>query len=209
MIGASGPGRNRIQNFKSQISNLKWLRAKDRSKSINGEGGVHDGIRNSTELNPMRSEELLIILLVGGVLLLVPLIAIVLSIVAILKTRRLAELTARLNGIETYLRNAANGIAVQPPRHAETSLKNAATADSLKPEPASSETVSASPVGWETFIGQKAFGWVAVILFLFSATFFLRYAYQNNWIGPVGRVAIGEMVGPGPVIAGCRYLLNG
>ena len=189
----------------------------------------------------MRTEELLIILLVGGVLLLVPLIAIVLSIMAILRTRRLAELTSRLNGIETYLRNAANGMAVQPlkrsgeaqrqvlseisdavatsqktampdvqsPGHADASLKNAAAAVNLKPEPASSEIASATPVGWETFIGQKAFGWVAVILFLFSATFFLRYAYQNNWIGPVGRVAIGEMFGAGLVITGLRYLLQG
>ena len=157
----------------------------------------------------MGTQELLIILLVGGVLLLVPLIAIVLSIVAIVKTRRLAELTARLNGIETYLRNAATGVAVQSPQHAESSLKNAAAAVRLKPEPASSETASSSPVAWETFIGQKAFGWVAVILFLFSATFFLRYAYHNNWIGPVGRVAIGEMFGAGLVIAGCRYLLKG
>ena len=106
----------------------------------------------------MGNQELLIILLVGRVLLLVPLIAIVLSIVAITKTRRLAELTARLNGIETYLRNTANGTAVQSPQLAESSLKNAATAVSLKPEPALSKTVSASPVGWETFIGQKAFG---------------------------------------------------
>ena len=52
-------------------------------------------------------------------------------------------------------------------------------------------------------------GWMAAILFLFSATFCLRYAYQNNWIGPVGRVAIGELAGAGLVIAGCRYLLNG
>lgn len=177
----------------------------------------------------MRTEELLIILLVGGVLLLVPLIAIVLSIVAIMKTRRLAELTARLNGIESYLRNAAHGIAAQPPGRAEevqrqvlsampdagspasvdSSLKHAAATIGLKPEPPSQETASTSPVGWETFIGQKAFGWVAAILFLFSATFFLRYAYQNNWIGPVGRVAIGEMFGAGLVIAGWRYLLKG
>ena len=193
----------------------------------------------------MRNEELLIILLVAGVLLIVPLIAIVLSIVAILKTRRLAELTARLNGIETYLRNAANGLAGQPPErpeepqrqvssetiddamvsvapiqnlapphaeplgHAEAAIKNVAAPVSLRPQSASSETTSATPVGWETFIGQKAFGWVAVVLFLFSATFFLRYAYQNNWIGPVGRVAIGELVGAGLIIGGCRYLLKG
>ncbi len=48
-----------------------------------------------------------------------------------------------------------------------------------------------------------------MILFLFSATFFLRYAYQNNWIGPVGRVAIGEMFGAGLLLTGLRYQLKG
>lgn len=157
----------------------------------------------------MRTQELLIILLVGGVLLIVPLIAIVLSIVAIMKTRRLKELAARLNRIEMYLRKEADGMEVKPPQPAEALPKNAAATVGLKPEPAASGTAAKSLVGWETFIGQKAFGWVAVILFLFSATFFLRYAYQNNWIGPVGRVAIGEMFGAGLVIAGCRYLLKG
>lgn len=65
------------------------------------------------------------------------------------------------------------------------------------------------PVGWETFIGQKAFGWIAVLLFFLATTFFLRYAYQNNWIGPVGRVAIGELFGAALVVSGWRYLLKG
>jgi uncharacterized membrane protein len=48
-----------------------------------------------------------------------------------------------------------------------------------------------------------------VILFVFAAAFFLRYAYQNNWIGPVGRVAIGELAGVALIIAGWRYVRNG
>ncbi len=65
------------------------------------------------------------------------------------------------------------------------------------------------PVGWETFVGQKAFGWLAVILFVFSAAFFLRYAFQNNWIGPVGRVAIGELVGVALAVGGVVYYRRG
>lgn len=59
------------------------------------------------------------------------------------------------------------------------------------------------------FVGQKAFGWLAVILFGFSAAFFLRHAFQNNWIGPVGRVAIGEMVGVCLAVAGAFYFKRG
>lgn len=179
----------------------------------------------------MGSGELVIVLMIGGVLLIVPLLAIVLSIVAITKTRQVVKLTARLDGIEAYLRNAAKSATeIQPERLMEMppagldvlSTETSASTDvqlpamheevasvEMKFPSESAETASASPVGWETFIGQKAFGWMAAILFLFSATFFLRYAYQNNWIGPVGRVAIGELVGSALVIAGCRYLFNG
>jgi uncharacterized membrane protein len=90
---------------------------------------------------------------------------------------------------------------------------NAAESPAVQPSAASvayrSSAKESEPVGWETFIGQKAFGWVAVLLFFLATTFFLRYAYQNNWIGPIGRVAIGEMVGAALVVSGWRYLLKG
>ena len=47
------------------------------------------------------------------------------------------------------------------------------------------------------------------MLLIFAATFFLRYAYQNNWIGPIGRVAIATLVGAGLLVAGQRYLRRG
>jgi uncharacterized membrane protein len=209
----------------------------------------------------MRFEELLIILLIAGAVLILPVAAIVMSIVAFVKTRRLKEVTGRLDRIESYLRDVANGRVTLPQAKvvaseqqlssvAQNSAESvvpalpiedsagiaarsvATTAASATPAPIPDQASSAasrdgrptqsspvnlaaaakesnSPVGWETFIGQKAFGWVAAILFLFSATFFLRYAYQNNWIGPIGRVAIGELFGAGLVISGCRYLMKG
>ncbi len=209
----------------------------------------------------MRFEELLIILLVAGAVLILPVAAIVMSIIAFVKTRKLKEVTGRLDRIENYLRDVANGRVTLPQpqsvameRQPSSITDDSATSSAapltvnesaessghlvaaksasespvhvpVRPsspvalqEPSApvrpGRSVSASepttsPVGWETFIGQKAFGWVAAILFLFSATFFLRYAYQNNWIGPIGRVAIGELFGAGLVISGCRYLMKG
>ena len=209
----------------------------------------------------MRFEQLLIMMLVAGAVLILPVAAIVMSIIAFVKTRKLKEVTGRLDRIESYLRDVANGrvtlpqargvASEQPPASVDqNSLESVVetpsvrelteTASQLVATAAASESpgtisndatpsalrdgypvnmsptisasdahASASPVGWETFIGQKAFGWVAAILFLFSATFFLRYAYQNNWIGPIGRVAIGELFGAGLVISGCRYLMKG
>lgn len=57
----------------------------------------------------------------------------------------------------------------------------------------------------ELFIGRKALGWVAVVVLLFGAGFFLRYAYENQWIGPLGRVAIGAGFGVALTAAGRRY----
>lgn len=37
---------------------------------------------------------------------------------------------------------------------------------------------------WELWIGRKLLGWVAVIGFVLSATFFIRYAVQEGWVGP-------------------------
>ncbi len=68
---------------------------------------------------------------------------------------------------------------------------------------------ASEPEGWEAFVGQKAFGWMAVVLFVFSAAFFLRYAFQNNWIGPVGRVMIGELTGLAMAAAGVVYHRQG
>lgn len=200
----------------------------------------------------MRSEELLIILLVGGILLVMPLAALILSITALVKMRRIEELSKRIIGIETYLRRLPNtpgeaallrptesqpsaedrvASSVATPIPQATGAPSAATVAARKDIAQNSTTAPAEvhnvvratpvaepilpgvpsepPLGWETFIGQKAFGWVAVVLFLFSATFFLRYAYQNNWIGPVGRVAIGELAGVALMIGGARYLLGG
>ena len=52
-------------------------------------------------------------------------------------------------------------------------------------------------INWELLIGRKGLGWVAVILLLFGTAFFLRYAYENQWIGPIGRVGIGLLAGLG------------
>jgi len=231
----------------------------------------------------MRFEELMIVLLIAGALLVMPVAALIVSIVSLTRTRRITELTKQVAAMDAYLRRMANTPAenslkrppdvtsspanaivssdtAQPaasaatagipkaaespvaipassevtqarsdlapaatlgPQHSETAKLEPTKPAATKPASATSAdpgavaatvaTVpeSSPPIGWETFIGQKAFGWLAVVLFLFSATFFLRYAYQNNWIGPVGRVAIAEIFGVALVLGGHRYLLAG
>src|SRR5262249_17506880 len=63
----------------------------------------------------------------------------------------------------------------------------------------------AASFDWEWFIGRKALGWVAVVLIVFATAFFLRYAFENNWIGPIGRVALAALGGLALVAAGRHY----
>jgi uncharacterized membrane protein len=57
----------------------------------------------------------------------------------------------------------------------------------------------------ESIIGRRWLGWAAVSLILFAVAFFLKYAFDNRWIGELGRVAIGIAAGIGLTIAGFKY----
>ena len=51
-------------------------------------------------------------------------------------------------------------------------------------------------------------GWAAIVLILFATAFFLKYAFDNRWIGELGRVTIGVAFGIGMCLAGFRYHLK-
>jgi len=104
-----------------------------------------------------------------------------------------------------------------PQSFEETLLPAAAihtpTTWSAPPKTAQSTSPSekAKPAGTdiETIIGGK---WLNVIglgaLFLATA-FFLKYAFDNNWIGPAGRIAIGLIAGAGLLMGSEPILRRG
>lgn len=47
----------------------------------------------------------------------------------------------------------------------------------------------------ESIIAGRWFNYVGILAVALAATFFLKYAFDNNWIGPGGRVTIGLLVG--------------
>ena len=57
----------------------------------------------------------------------------------------------------------------------------------------------------ESVIGRRWLGWAAVTVILFAAAFFLKYAFDNRWIGELGRVAIGVAAGVTLTVVGFRY----
>jgi uncharacterized membrane protein len=47
----------------------------------------------------------------------------------------------------------------------------------------------------EMKVGTKWLNWVGIVMLLVGIGFFLKYAYDNAWIGPKGRLAIGTLFG--------------
>lgn len=163
-------------------------------------------------------------MLIGLVVLGLPLITFVMAIIAFTRSKEITKLASRVAALELLLRNHGNGSTSSdfPTLEREVSFAREASVareSSMAPEPTPVLTAALAPpdspreteepIGWETFVGQKAFGWMAVLLFVLSAAFFLRYAFQNNWIGPVGRVTIGEILGLALAGSGVHYFRKG
>src|ERR1700746_4007884 len=53
------------------------------------------------------------------------------------------------------------------------------------------------PVHFENLIAGRWMPYIGILAILFADTFFLTYAFEIDWIGPRGRVAIGLLIGPG------------
>ena len=156
--------------------------------------------------------ELMILLLVLGLLLsavVLPIVAIVLSI----STRR------RLRRLETLVIQQA----VRPPTPAPAPAPEPEpipepeprperepppiAPPSVAPAPASAPSLDAYQI--ESIIGRRWVGWAAIGLLLFATAFFLKYAFDNRWIGEVGRVAFGVTFGIAMSLAGFRYRKKG
>src|SRR5438552_2418966 len=56
-------------------------------------------------------------------------------------------------------------------------------------------TKRTSPLDLESVIAGRWFNRVGIVALLISVSYFLKLAFDNNWIGPSGRVAIGVLLG--------------
>jgi len=62
---------------------------------------------------------------------------------------------------------------------------------------------------FEIIAGTKWLNWAGIVLVTIGVLFFLKFAYDNQWIGPRGRIAIGAILGAGALIAGDRFRRRG
>jgi uncharacterized membrane protein len=61
----------------------------------------------------------------------------------------------------------------------------------------------------EAWLGRHGLGWGASLLLIFAVAFFLKYAFDNEWIGPTGQVAAGVVVASGLCLGGLHYHRRG
>ncbi len=160
--------------------------------------------------------ELLVLVLVL-LLIAVILTAIVLPIVSLIiasgTRKRISQLHARIDLIEKTL--AAHSIfpgGARPEPEARPAPEPGPVAPpspTTAPEPTTSPAPAFSAYQLESIIGRRWVGWIAVLLILFATAFFLKYAFDNRWIGELGRVSIGIASGIAMCLGGFKYHRQG
>lgn len=141
---------------------------------------------------------LLIAVLVAAVVL--PIIAIVFTIQS---RRKFSQLEARINRIESLLGSQPAPAPPQPVPVQQAPPPTPPVEPRVDPIVAAPRPIKADEI--ESIIGRRWIGWVAVGLILFATAFFLKYAFDNRWIGELGRVTVGITIGLAMCVGGFRY----
>jgi uncharacterized membrane protein len=162
----------------------------------------------------------------------------VIPVVALVRTRKIADLITRLERLERDERGpTVDNLTTDRVRDLQERLERlerrleaspvVRPVEAASPEPAAATVQPPRPVTprkvtapadvslvfdaarLESWIGRRGLGWVAVVLLLFSTAFFLKYAFENRWIGELGRVALGTAAGVGLCGWGYAYHRRG
>ncbi len=140
---------------------------------------------------------LLLAALVSAIVL--PIVALVIS----LKTRN------RIGRLEAALLDRPRVVEPEPEPRPEPPPRESVVQPPPPEPPPSQPTTPFSAFELESLIGRRGVGWVAIVLILFATAFFMKYAFENRWIGELGRVSIGIAFGIGMSLAGFRYRRRG
>jgi uncharacterized membrane protein len=142
--------------------------------------------------------------------------------------QQIRELTARIYRLESLLRVSEASPRGTPPPPAVTLKPESAEVEQFpKPE---TPAVSAppppppplsppppippiltpeAPDDLESRIGSHWLNRIGIAAMLFGVSFFLKLAFDNNWIGPTGRIAIGLIAGIAVVVWSERFRSRG
>src|SRR5207244_6811023 len=130
------------------------------------------------------------------------LIAAVLAIVALAQLSRLRGIVEDLRRRTSDLEQRREGPVTQPT--AKTAVPPPLPAFVTAPPPAKATTATSRPVSplppptpfnWESILGVKLFAWIGGLAFFLGVVFFVKYAFENNWITPAMRIVAGAISG--------------
>jgi uncharacterized membrane protein len=114
---------------------------------------------------------------------------------------RVEELTRRLTELES--RKSPPAAQPPPPRYAVPPP----LPDFLKPPPTlPPPKVPDSPqrlsINWESILGVKLFAWIGGLALFLGVVFFVKYAFENNWVTLSMRIVTGAASGTALIIVG-------
>lgn len=103
----------------------------------------------------------------------------------------------------------APAVSAQPPTPAVAALPSRAPQAPAPPAPPrqlSPPSITAAPPlkpptppaqrpEFESLVGGRWFHYAGILAILFGVAFFIKYAFDNHWVGPTGRIAIGVILG--------------
>ena len=126
--------------------------------------------------------------------------------------QQVRELTARVHRLETHLRVSVPAAVAIPPRPVET--VPASVPPPIVSLPPPRPVFAAPPIttqhsDLEARIGSHWLNRIGIAAVLIGVSYFLKYAFDNNWIGPTGRVAIGLVAGIAVVFWSERFRSRG
>jgi uncharacterized membrane protein len=117
-----------------------------------------------------------------------------------------AELAARVAALEAQVAELQRLAAVAALPSRAWSPRRATSAPVGPPPPHSAKPAGRS---LENDIGSKVLSKVAVLLLLVGTAWFLKWAFDNRWIGASGRVLIGLAAGAGIIVWSERFRRTG
>ncbi len=131
----------------------------------------------------------------------------------------LIERIARLEAEVAALRGEVVALRAATPQAAtsQETRENAANVDAMRseePEPIAAGLAQSAQVArpqaqanesLESQLGTRVLSKIAVVLLLVGVAWFLKWAFDNRWIGPMGRAAAGLLAGAGVILWSERF----
>lgn len=126
-------------------------------------------------------------------------------------------LNARLSALESELERLRQPLPQLTPQEPEPAVENLATpamvaVNASKPALAPrtrQEQKALSGLDLESLIAGHWLNRIGIVALLLAGSFFLKFAFDNDWIGPAGRVAIGLLSGSALILFSQTLLKRG